>query len=628
MRRLLAAAALVLVLMLGCEAGAPCEDPDRDGYGPGCVLGDDCDPNNANRNDDCVRVPPPDCGADPVQTGCPCLPGAVTGCLSTLDGVGICRAGRTLCLEGFWGACDGGQGPTSERCNSIDDDCDGRTDEGVRSPCGGCDSSCQGGVWGEGADPFEASEGLELTRLGELTLATVSRATGTLWVANSAEGTVSRIDPALAVETARYPSGGTEPARIAVDWAGDAWVVNREFEGVPTATKIAGESARCVDRDGDGVETSTGPADVRAIDQDECVLLHVRLGEAGTVARSIAIDGDRGLDEISGGNAWIGLHDAQEIVEIDGLDGHVRTRVATPGLSPYASTFDRWGTLWVIERDGLLARIDVRAEPPAVTLIEVPLPCYLLYGISADPQGRLLMTGFSCDQVVVYDPATGRWAWRAAPASPRAAAPAPDGNVWVAHTSGRVSEVQVDPLRVVRTIELGPRALETVGVAVDALDRVWAISSHGGDGGSGLASRVDPETGTVTAEVSVGTAPHVQGDLTGGRLRYALVPEASASHVFDGCGPEATRWQRVHVDADPGGLGTVEIAARHAARREDLAAGELEILGTIPQTPAPFALSVPDGGVLEIRATLRVSGPAGAPRLRRIGVEWACPGPD
>jgi len=581
--------------------------------------------------------PAVDCTADPFAMGCPCLPGASTTCYGGAEettGVGECRRGRAECAGGRWGVCDGEVAPLPEVCDTLDNDCDGLADDGVRSPCGGCTPGCDGAVWGEEDDPFVpgAGDGVALGPLGELTLAreTTLEAT-TVWIANSADGTVSKIDGLAAVEVARYRTGGLEPSRVAVDYAGDAWVANRELDGgVSSVVKIAGAIERCTDAAGDGVTTSTGPDDVLPFGSDECVLLHVPVGGAGEVARALAIDGDRGLDGASGGNAWVGLHDGEAIVALDGLGGGELVRVETPGFAPYAAAFDPWGTLWVASRDGYLARVDRRSDPPTVELLEIPYPCFLLYGLAVDDDGRVVLTGFSCDDAIVYEPWRDLFRQIDTPASPRGLSVL-DGVAWIAHTGGQLSAAGVAPLALDQTFDLaadGARPLESIGVGADGRGQVWIASSQGGPSGRGVATRFDPVTSAVTAQVIVGRAPHTQGDLTGAELTGGFVTEGTATHVFEGC-PLAgeTEWARVHVEVLPGAAGSVEVAVRHAASPASLAAAPFALLGEVPPDVSPLALGVPNGGVIELRLVLRTAARDGAPLVRRVGVEWACPGP-
>lgn len=628
------ALALCFALASACE-GPDCVDLDGDGLGQGCMAGADCDDTHAGRGEDCVSVPAPDCDLAPTATGCPCVPSSVTACFNddpALAGIGICTTGRSSCLNGHWGLCVGSASPTFERCDGRDEDCDGQADEGVRSPCGGCDPSCQGGVWG---DPFEADEGeLVVTDSGALTLPRDPVQSATLWVSNAGEATLSRIDAALATETARYSTGTSltlEPSRVAVDWNGDAWVANRAFVGVSSLLRVAADASRCLDADLNGLDTSTGPSDVRAFGGDECVRLAVDVGAEAEVARALAIDGDRGLDGASGGNPWVGLHEGHAVVEVDGLDGRIIRRVELPSFSPYAAAFDPWGTLWMASRDGLLARIDPSTDPATVQILEVPLPCWLLYGLAIDEAGRLAISGFSCDQVATYEPWTGHWRFIRSAPSPRGVA-IREGRLLVAHTAGLMSEVNLVPLGTRRMFgleALGVSPIESVGAAVDSLGHAWAISSQGGEGGMGVASRVDLETGLVDAQVTVGLAPHVQGDLTGARRTGEPRPEASATHVFEGCGAdEPTQWLRLHGTLDRGTRGEVELAVRHASSRAALASAAFDIIATFGADAFPVELTLPEGGVVEVRVILRIEGSLGLPRLFGLGLEHRCPGPD
>ena len=81
-----------------------------------------------------------------------CAEGATRGCGTS---TGACRRGTERCSGGRWGACSGAVGPSGESCDGRDEDCDGRTDEGLSRGCGSdvgeCrrgTQACGGGDWG------------------------------------------------------------------------------------------------------------------------------------------------------------------------------------------------------------------------------------------------------------------------------------------------------------------------------------------------------------------------------------------------------------------------------------------------------------------------------------------------
>ncbi len=634
-----AASALLLTAAPACEDA--CEDQDGDERGEGCERGPDCDDTDPRRALRCIDVPER-CEDNPTREGCPCLPDLDDSCYEgpaeTL-GVGSCKAGRADCAKGLFLACSGATIPGLESCNDLDDDCDGVIDERVASPCGGCNDACIGAVWGPPVASFEVEPGFAVTEAGELTLAVVERERQFVWVPNTGEGTVSKLDAERAVEIARYRTPGGRPARVAVDHRGDVWVLD-----VPLGTdrrarlgKIASEHERCRDRDGDGLETSDGPLAVLA--QDECWLLDFEAGEPGDEAQALAIDGAQAPDAELAGNPWVGFARAERLIAYDGDSGVQLLAAALPGFAPWTGSFDAWGVLWLIDRDGKLARVDPVGDAPSVRTYLADLACYTLEGLSIDRKGQLWFAGFGCENVVRFDPATARWVDFEVPGlfSPRAITQLGEAP-WVVYTSGQLARVDREPLGVSAPFELAfddRTPFESVALAADSGERLWVVSTRGGPDGRGLASRFDPARGVVDAQVAVGVDPSGGGDLTGLALGVEFVREATTSRVFEGecnsgggTADNGTLWKAVRLLAQVGAGGSVEVAVRWAEERGQLAATSFNVVGVYPDDGVALPLRLPEGGTIEVQLTLRAARANGAPRVARVGIEWTCAGPD
>jgi len=105
------------------------------------------------------------------------LDGATARGVGRACGTGACAGGLTVCDGGSALACSTEDGATTERCNGVDDDCDGQTDEDLDAfsadaPCrvvGACSRStvtatCDDGAWSCAYDQVVAYEdGVELS---------------------------------------------------------------------------------------------------------------------------------------------------------------------------------------------------------------------------------------------------------------------------------------------------------------------------------------------------------------------------------------------------------------------------------------------------------------------------------
>jgi MYXO-CTERM domain-containing protein len=73
--------------------------------------------------------------------------------------VGDCVAGTSTCSGGSWGSCAGDVGPRGETCNAHDEDCDGRTDEDLVRRCGTDIGECVAGTETCGSGAWAACAG-------------------------------------------------------------------------------------------------------------------------------------------------------------------------------------------------------------------------------------------------------------------------------------------------------------------------------------------------------------------------------------------------------------------------------------------------------------------------------------
>lgn len=366
-------------------------------------------------------------------------------------------------------------------------------------------------------------------------------AIGYIWIANSAEGTVSKINTETLVEEGRFltrEDGQGDPSRTSVSLRGNVAVANRAG-GV---TKIYGRESDCEDANGNGViDTSTGANDVKPW-PDECVAWHVPM-EYGS-QRAIAWtqgDGDPDAGQVANEKVWVSGENEGEpgvdIMLIDGDTGIVEDMVTVqldndgPQGYPYRAyggAVDREGNFWFSPLGGpsVVARVN-RAD---LSVDQWPKD-HWSYGITVDREGRV----WTCEVFVArFDPAAGTWDMRyhtevgladLTEFEPGGCMVDADGIIWSAARVGEegfgIAGVDGDTLEGVALYEL-PNHIH--GISIDFQNNVWAVSGVWGGGASGTnAFRVDPDTGEYETVDGLNGA-YTYSDMTGFALNQTTQP--------------------------------------------------------------------------------------------------------
>ena len=173
-----------------------------------------------------------------------------------------------------------------------------------------------------------------------------------IWIANSSQGTVSKINTESAIEEARYYVEGGQPSRTSVNLRGDVAVSSRDPGGV---TKIAAKVEDCVDKNNNGmIETSQGPNDLLPAGTDECVLWQKPIPSPGysygpRATAWVAGDPDPVTCEYPEPVLWMGWKDngnTAHFLKIDGATGDTIDEVLHPWgseYSPYGGAVDADG---------------------------------------------------------------------------------------------------------------------------------------------------------------------------------------------------------------------------------------------------------------------------------------------
>ena len=359
-----------------------------------------------------------------------------------------------------------------------------------------------------------------------------------LWVANTDQGSVSKVNTLTLIEEARYrtgPLGGTEsPSRTAVSLDGRFVVVNNR--GTGTSVMIASNLEDCVDKNGNGViDTSKNKNDLLGWQVDECLrwsVQHPFKGDIGSGPRGVTWTPgtfDQDICAFKSPKVWVGYLPATDgiahMVRLDGLTGALEETVVVPSWfqgdytwGPYGAALDKDRNVWFTGLRGELFRIVTSQNPPKLDRWSPPLETQS-YGMTVDPEGDPWHGGCS-GPVTTFNPANNTFSAIAGTnACYRGLAADHDGHVWVA-SNGPCGVVQIDykTNQLVQFHQLNPCSTP-VGVSVDLEGFVWLVDE------AGWAWKIDPANPGGMKKVDIIGDHYTYSDMTGGQLKSVILPQ-------------------------------------------------------------------------------------------------------
>lgn len=425
---------------------------------------------------------------------------------------------------------------------------------------------------------FDGGTTIGVSTAGDrLQLAATGSTFPVLWIANAGEDTLTKFDTVNNKELARYrtwfgPAGqpgyqahlnnafaGAAPSRTAVDLDGNAYVLNRHFDG-RSAVLIKVLANGFIDRNGNGVADTSSDAnndgiigageimnladtvnagiiDVAEL-QDERVAWAVRVPDGVAAPLRTGALG-RALCIAPSGKLWIGLYSDNSYYEISAVDGHTLRGPINVGVTPYGCLVDGAGKLWSADLGSGMGRLDT---------------------VAGTSQGRVQMIdsnyGIAIDNDYVYMAGSNSVYIRINKATSAQDRPAQgplyysvgisvdgDGNIVTGvYSGGGVTKYNAATGAVICSATGYPNMSDTRGVIADSEGNIWQISVSGS-----LVAKYS-KTCAKLGTFPVGNFPYTYSDAAGLAARTITTRTGDWNVVYDGV-TSSTPWGKVSWNA-------------------------------------------------------------------------------
>jgi len=340
-----------------------------------------------------------------------------------------------------------------------------------------------------------------------------------IWVANSSEGTISKLDTETLVEEGRYRTrsdAGGSPSRTSVNLSSDVAVANRTG-GI---TKVIANHDLCdpMTNGVPGLQTSTGSADVLAWGEDDCIAWHTSFSalypshNANRPAAWTAGVFNEGTCAYEDQQFWTSISNtgdpaSMRVLRLDGETGIIDDDFAVPDINvgsfgAYGGAVDSENDFWFINYSAPRVLVEVDFETLDYQVWDVPAGVNS-YGFTVDSQDRPWIGGFT-NLSAVFDPMTQTF--QTVPHSSYGLQEDANGIMWMAMPTGGLQGIDTTTLLGTQTIMLP--ASGSRGVSVDFYGYVWFVDQ----GTSAFKVDTVAETWDVYAGLN---GPYTYSDMTG-----------------------------------------------------------------------------------------------------------------
>jgi hypothetical protein len=409
---------------------------------------------------------------------------------------------------------EGESGPSGGQDDGVDDDDDDADGTVADGPDGSGDAADDDE--GPKFDTPDGNDGADEGPSGECGCG--EEEWSYVWIANSQESTVSKVNTRTLEEEGRYltrPDGFGNPSRTSVSIDGRAVAVANRHTGV---VKIWARPEFC-----SGNVTSTGKDDVKAWDADDCVEWYTPF-EDMTVQRPVqwtpgtgdchedqkiwTTTGSMGAGPGQCGQSGVWVHrldgdtgvveDTIHLSEAEFPCDHTGTTLGL-GLGPYGGAVDYEGNFWFHGWGTFkLARVDFET-------LEVEIFDGGGYGITVDTEARVWLSS----SISRFDYATGE-RLSANVSTSGGITQDLQNRIWAAGQNG-VVWVDMETLAVGDEVAL-PGNGQVKGVSVDIDGYIWAVRQD-----DPTAYKIDPDNYDIQTYTGL-NGPYTYSDMAGGAI--------------------------------------------------------------------------------------------------------------